>query len=211
MAAVTASSANDAEFARLHHELLSDPSFQFHFDKPDAPPSPPDWLEPLARFIGFIAPYFVYIFWAGVIVVVGLIIYTIAIEIMRRLPDAKRASELTGELPIPEFRPSRQRAHVLLDEADRLAAEGRFAEAVRIILHRSIEDMETAFPGSISPAMTSREIQHVTYLSETGRTTFSRIASAVETSLFAGRPLDRQRFLECRTAYETFVAEASPA
>lgn len=198
-----------ADVERHHKELLADPSLQFHFEKPDAPPEPPDWLEPLARLIEFIAPFVVYVFWAGLIAVVALVLYTIIIEILQRMPAKKKQTESESDLPVPEFRPSRQRAHVLLEEADRLAREGRFGEAVRIILHRSIEDMETAFPGSIAPAMTSREIQIITYLSDTGRATFSKIASAVEASLFAGRPIDEARFMECRQAYEGFVAGTS--
>lgn len=198
-----------ADLGKHHKELLADPSLQFHFEKQGAPPEPPDWLEPLAGLIEFIAPFVVYIFWAGLIIVVALVLYTIITEILQRMPDRKKQAEPESDLPVPEFRPSRQRAHVLLEEADRLAREGRFGEAARIILHRSIEDMETAFPGSIAPAMTSREIQTISYLSEKGRATFSKIASAVEASLFAGRPLDQARFMECRQAYESFVAGTS--
>ena len=207
MAAPIANGDQTNTLEQLHREMLADRAIQFKFEQPVQTPDPPDWLGPLARFIDFIAPYFTYFFWAGVIIVVGLILYTILNEILRRMPREGKNQYATLDLPKPEYRPSKQRAHALLEEADRLASEGRFAEAVRIILHRSIEDMETAFPGTIAPAMTSREIQNVELLSTQGRSTFSKIAAAVEASLFAGRALTHSQFIECRKAYEGFVFE----
>ncbi len=208
MAAPSGTNASNSQFEALHRELLSDRSLQFKFEDAQAPPAPPDWLEPLARFIEFIAPYFVYIFWAGVIVVAAIIIYTIAVEFLRRLPQASKLQDPNDGLPSPEFRPAKTRAHTLLEEADRLAREGRYAEAVRLLLHRSIEDMDKVFPGEIAPSMTSREIEIFRHLSAQGRSTFTKIARTVEASLFAGRVTDRQQFSECRHAYESFAFEA---
>jgi hypothetical protein len=82
---------------------------------------------------------------------------------------------------------------------------------VRVLLHRSIDDMDQAFPATIVPSMTSREISLLDYLSTQGRATFVKIAQAVEASLFAGRPLTADQFADCRKAYESFVFEARPA
>jgi hypothetical protein len=208
MAAGTAADAEKLE--RLHRELLADPTVQFHFERIEAPPPPPpDWLQPLAEFLKFIAPFFTYIFWGGIAIAVALILYAIIREVIRRLPqrveDEAKADE---EIPVPEYRPEAKRAHALLAEADRLAAEGRFGEAVRVLLHRSIEDMEKVFPAAIIPSMTSREIGTIEHLSAQGRATFARIAQAVERSLFAGRPLSAESYTECRHAYESFALES---
>ena len=61
MAAGTAADA--AEFERLHRELLADPSLQFQFERIEAPPVPPDWLQALAKLLASIAPFLNYIFW----------------------------------------------------------------------------------------------------------------------------------------------------
>jgi hypothetical protein len=205
---MAAGSAADAEkFERLHRDLLADPSLQFQFERAEAPPELPDWLRQLAKLIEFLAPFLNIIFWAGVALVVGAIIYVIVREVLRRLPQS--ADEATAEeaIPVPEYRPAAARAHALLEEADRLAAEGRFGEAVRVLLHRSIEDMEKVFPTAIMPSMTSREISTIEHLSARGRSTFTKIAQAVERSLFAGRPLTADTYTDCRHAYESFALE----
>jgi Domain of unknown function (DUF4129) len=195
-------------FERLHRELLADPALQFAFEQREPPQPPPSWLEPLVRLLEFLAPFLSYIFWAGVIVVAAMIVYAIATELMRRLPQQRREAPPPKDIPVAEFRPAAARAHALLEEADRLAREGRYDEAVRILLHRSIEDMEAAYPATIAPSMTSREISMLGYLSQQGRATFAKIAQAVERSLFAGRGLTAEQFAECRRAYENFALEA---
>lgn len=209
---MAAGNAADAEkFERLHRDLLTDPSLQFQFEKAEAPPVPPSWLEPLIRFLEAISPFLSYIFWAGIAVVVGLIVYALVREVMRRLPQHTDEAAAETDIAVPEYRPAAARAHALLEEADRLAAEGRFGEAVRVLLHRSIEDMEAVFPTAIVPSMTSREISTIEHLSAHGRSTFVKIAQAVERSLFAGRPLTADVYADCRRAYEGFALEAPAA
>jgi hypothetical protein len=205
-----AASANSEKLDALHRQLLADPSLQFRIEQTE-PPKPPDWLEPLVKFLELIAPFLGYIFWAGVIVVAALIAYTILGEVIRRLPKSASATDTPVDLPVQTFRPAEARARALLEEADRLAREGRFGEAVRVLLHRSIEDMEEAFPMLIAPSMTSREISGLEYLTAKGRDTFVMIAQAVEASLFGGRALTEAHFIRCRSAYESFVFEAPKA
>jgi hypothetical protein len=210
-----AASVNSENFDAVHRKLLTDPSLQFQFEKAEPPSKPPDWLrellEMLGHVFGFLAPFLEYIFWGGVVVVVGLIAYAILTEVLRRLPSGDGPQAEPLDLPEPEFHPAAERARALLEEADRLAREGRFAEAVRILLHRSIEDMEQAFPSAIMPSMTSREISTLRHLSTQGRETFVKIARAVEASLFGGRPLTADNFAECRAAYQSFAFQAPAA
>ena len=196
-----------AGLERAHRELLADKSLQFKFEQIDTP-TPPHWLDWLIEFLRIIGPFLSYIFWAGVAVVAAMIIYAIVKEVVRRFPPPKAEEKPPADVPVPEFRPAAARARALLEEADRLAREGRYGEAVRILLHRSIEDMDQAYPATIMPSMTSREISLLQYLSAHGRATFVKIAQAVEASLFAGRPLSAEQFADCRTAYESFVFEA---
>jgi hypothetical protein len=192
----------------LHRGLLADPTLQFQFERIEAPQPPPDWLQALAKLIANIAPFFTYIFWAGIAILAALVVYAIVREVARRLPQSADAAKAEEDVPVPAYRPATARARALLEEADRLAAEGRYGEAVRVLLHRSIEDMEEAYPTAIVPSMTSREISTLDYLSREGRTTFVKIAQAVERSLFAGRPLTQDHYTDCRSAYESFALEA---
>ena len=208
MAAPTGGEIDGQKFDELHRQLLADPSLQFGFEK-SAPPPNLDWLEPLLELLRFISPVLYYVFWAGVILAAALIAYTVVNEIMRRLPQSRGTEAEATELPVAQYRPTTAKAHALLEEADRLAREGRFGEAVRVLLHRSIEDMEEAFPSAIVPSMTSREIETIEHLSDGGRITFVKIARAVEASLFAGRPLSADQYTDCRNAYERFVTGAA--
>jgi hypothetical protein len=197
-----------ASFERAHRDLLADRTLQFHFEQPEKPSDPPYWLKWILDVFEVIAPFMTYIFWAGVAIVAAMILYWIVSELARHLPQKTTEEKRAADVPVPEFRPAAARARALLEEADRLAREGRFGEAVRVLLHRSIEDMDAAYPATIMPSMTSREISLLAYLSAQGRVTFVKIAQAVEASLFAGRALTAEQFAECRKAYESFVFEA---
>jgi hypothetical protein len=204
-------------FRAVHETLLADPTLQFEFEvvQPveQAPPPSSDWFEPIARFIELIAPLLTYVFWAGVALIAGLVIYTIAKEIIARKWSSMPKGKTPAAPPVepPKFRPTIERAKALLEEADRLAREGRFAEAVRIILHHSIDDMEQALAIVIPLSMTSREITSLTQLSPEGRSVFGKIARAVELSLFGERPLTREQYADCRREYEVFVFGGAPS
>jgi hypothetical protein len=197
--------ADDA-LARAHAALLQDNQLQFHFAQTPPRPDPPAWLEPIARLLSALAPFLQYLFWGGVIIIAGFVLYTLINEIMRRMPARARKQKAAAPEEERVYKPTAAHARALLEEADRLAAEGRYGEAVRVLLHRSVADLERVFALAIGPALTSREIARLPPLSEEGRSVFSGIAAAVEMSLFGGQPLEASRFRACREAYAAFAS-----
>lgn len=195
------------QIAAAHAAMLRDQQLQFRFSEFTAPQTP-DWLRPVGEFLRAIAPLLQYVFWGGVALIVLVIAYALYSEIRRRMPA--RAQKTKAAPPLaPDYRPTPVRAHALLEEADRLAGEGRYAEAARVLLHRSIEDFETVLKIAIGPAFTSREIARLDRLSAQGRATFSGIAAAVERSLFGGEALDSTQYQACRQAYADFALQGA--
>jgi hypothetical protein len=201
---VAASGAGD-QFAAAHAAMLRDQQLQFHFTE-FVRPETPQWAGPLADLLRAVAPFLTYVFWGGVLVIVLVIAYALFSEIRRRMPA--RANDTQAPLPpAPDYRPTVVRARALLEEADRLAREGRYGEATRVLLHRSIDDFEEVLKIAIGPALTSREIARLDRLSPQGRTTFSGIASAVERTFFGGQAMSASQYDECREAYAAFALQ----
>jgi len=193
--------------------LMADPSQQFSFDK--APPPPPDthlphWLEVVLRAIGqfivWIGQGLGWVFIAGLTAALLIVLAFIVREFIRaRWPNLLKKKPAKLKVARPDWRPTEAVARALLDEADRLAAAGAYAEAARLLLHRSIEEIEGRRPRLVRPALTSREIGGLQDIPETARTTFAAIAAVVERSFFGGRDVDAAGFAECRRTYEAFA------
>ena len=198
--------------AEAHRALLADHTLQFRFDEvaTAAPPPRPDlnWLTQLLEAIG---PVLRWIFWIGLALLIAAVLFVLAREILARLPRGGRKAKAKEEIPAYEHRPTVARARALLEEADRLAGEGRYSEAARVLLHRSIDDIDRHFPASISQAMTSREIAGLDRLGARTREVFSSIARAVEVSLFGGRDLNAAQYQQCRRIYESFAFNGGKA
>jgi hypothetical protein len=196
-----------ARVAEAHRKLLADSSIQF--DLPAyVPPQPPAWLEPLKRFLNWIAPAFPYVFWSCVAIGAALILFLIVRELTGArwtLPWFRRRAEEEDE----EWRPTEQAALALLDEAERLARYGRYAEATHLLLQRSVEDITRRHPGLVRPSVTARDLAGSADMPARARTAFGAIARVVETSLFGGRPVDASGWESCRSAYADFALAAS--
>ena len=188
--------------AASHARLLQDHTLQFGFQT-RTPPPPPDWLKPLAEFLKWIAPALQWVFWGGLALVAGLILFYVGRELIRlRWPSRAKPA---AAAPTPEWLPEPAQARALLEDADRMAAQGRFAEAAHLLLFRSIDDIEGRRPRLIRPALTARDIAGLEGVPEGARGAFQTIAQVVERSFFGGRDVDAAAFAECRRAYEAFA------
>jgi hypothetical protein len=164
----------------------------------------PEWLLAVFRFLARLQPLFELLFWTCIAALACLIIFFAAREALRyyRSHKPRETDPTTAE---PDWRLVLARARALLSDADRLAAEGRFAEAVHLLLFRSIEDIDAKRPDAVKPALTSRDILTLSALPAAARRALGRLVAAVEWSYFAGRPVDATVFSECRRAYEEFA------
>lgn len=197
-----AAAPSGAGFDAAHQALAADRSLQFEVAGLDPPKPPPGWLEPLLELIRALGPVFQVVFWAGLAVIVAAILWFIAREIIRIRPPGKKDGLVIQD---DGWRPAPAAALALLSDADALAAQGRFAEAVHLLLLRSINDIDGRLPNTVRPALTARDIAGLTKLPAAARPAFGLIARVVESSLFGGQPVDRAVFVDCRQAYEAFA------
>jgi hypothetical protein len=186
-------------FRRMKRD--ADAQWELRTDLPERP-DPPGWAQAVGRFLSavieFLTPLLKVIFWLGLGALALVFVYAIVTSLRGIIQDRKTVKE--DEI-IPEYRPSAKAARVLLEDADALAAQGRFAEAIHLILYRSIQDIEKARPDAIRLSLTSREIARSPALGPQTRTIFAAIARYVERSHFGGRAVDADDYAAARTLY----------
>lgn len=169
----------------------------------------PGWLEwlgkaleaifaPLGRLFGIGWPVLEKILLGLAVLLACLLLWQVA----RRLLALRRPARAAPEAA---WTPDHAAALVLLEDADRLAAQGRFDEAAHLLLQRSVGQIAAARPDWLHPASTAREIAGLPGLPESARAAFAVIAARVERSLFALRPLAREDWLAARGAYADFA------
>ena len=107
--------------------------------------------------------------------------------------------------PEPAWVPTRDAALALLEDADRLAAEGRYGEAAHLLLQRSVGQIAAARPDWLNPSSTAREIATIQALPWAAKQAFAVIAGEVERSLFALRGLSADDWARARAAYAEFA------
>ncbi len=170
----------------------------------------PEWLQaifralealfaPLGRLLGLSWPIFQYV----LIALAALLALLLLWRLLAPLVEGWRSRR--GPEPEEIWVPRRTDAMALLEDADRLAAEGRFGEATHLLLQRSIRQIGDARPEWLIPASTAREISALPMLPESGRRAFTTIADRVERCLFALRDLDARDWTEARAAYAEFA------
>ena len=207
----------------------SDLQFAPIVDPPQAPP--PDWLLAIGRFLGKVFGWIgAKILWAidwalgwlvapiarffgtnartieiALIVLAGAGLLWAAWALLWPRWKARAA----GPPAAPEWAPDTAAALALLEDADALAAAGRYGEAARLLLHRSVGEIAASNRGGrpdwLAPSSTAREIGASPRLPWRARQAFVVIAREVERSLFALTGLVREDWERARAAYAEFA------
>jgi hypothetical protein len=205
-------------FASDWRALRADDDIQFAPIEMPRAPEMPEWLKalgrflewlfsPLAhlfgaigRFLGVSAPVLAWLLVALAAVLVGVLVWRHGLSLIRRERHESDAA--------PDWVPDTGEALALLEDADRLAAEGRYDEATHLLLKRSVGQIAAARPDLLEPSNTAREIAELPALSEAARGAFALIAGRVERSLFALRSLSSDDWTAARAAYADFALAA---
>lgn len=195
-------------------EVRADDSIQYEpVEMPEQEPPDLGWLEDLFKAIGdLLGPVgealglsWPVLKWIMIgLAVAGLLflLWRLLAPVFARSPVSEAADE--------DWAPARAEALALLDEADRLAAEGRYDEATHLLLRRSVGQIAAARPEWVEPSSTARELAALPALPEAARAAFRVIAERVERSLFALRHLGREDWDAARAAYAEFALQKLP-
>lgn len=182
--------------------LLAHHDIQFDFPNSPAIAPQPLWLRHLLQFLQNHAQWFR---WGGWILL-GAVMLTIGYFLVRHLMQRGFGQADNFPLrPMPAWQPTAEQARLLLQDADALAAQGRFEDAAHLLLLFAIQEIGDRRPGLVLPALTSREIATLDALSPQARQIFSHIALVVERCLFGGRILSADDYAEVRRTFERFT------
>lgn len=213
LAIVTTGAATNGGASDAWRAVRSDSDLQFAPVAQPDPPQTPEWLRVLGEFLNSIFGPVAHAIAAAwpvlqwVLVAIGVAL--LALLIVRLLGlDVFKGRDRPEETQV-DLAPDRAEAQALLSDADALAAQGRYGEAVRLLLARSIGQIANRRPDLVHPSSTARELGRLEALPEKARRAFLSIARSVERALFALEDLNERDWHEARAAYADFALERS--
>jgi len=183
---------------------------------PDPPYVPPHWLEVILRALGsaleWINEHVFMPLGLGLAKggqAIALAVLAVGVAALAWLAWSLfwpwwQARQPRAGAALPEWAPAPQAAQALLEDADALAAQGRFAEAVHLLLQRSVADI-AARPDWLEPSSTAREIASMPALPPAARSAFATMANEVERALYALRAPGQGEWQRARSAYAAFA------
>lgn len=114
------------------------------------------------------------------------------VEIVR----AKRASAAPAPLQLADTR----------TKAERLADEGRYGEAIHVLLLETMGQLAGRITGGLHKSWTSREVLRLTKLSPEAHRPLEALVEAVETSLFGHETPGELDYRSCARQFQEFAA-----
>jgi hypothetical protein len=194
-----------AERVRQHaDDIAKDPSLQHEPPTPKAPP-PPD-------SDGSTIPPEIFLYLLIAVIAVALCI--VAHHLYGTYAFGRRVSKKVDQ-PLqvttqPIIRPAGDTPLPNLDEIERLARAGAYAEAIHLMLLRALEALRRRLGTSWAKSLTSREIARRSELPATDRSALKMLVGAVEISRFGGKSANEQIYRACLDQYR-LIGESAMA
>ena len=189
-----------SEVAQGRDQVLGSGDYQT--DRP-APREPEEQSEPFQLPEGLVEA----ILWtiAGIaVVMIALFLYNVfqnraglRINLDRSQPSPRLVETAASE-------PQRALAARTLEEADALAAEGRFTEAIHLLLLVAMDRLKRELGNRLAPALTGREVLRLAPLPKAVVDPLSRMVSLSEIKHFGGRDAAAPDYAQCRADFLVF-------
>jgi len=114
--------------------------------------------------------------------------------ILREVLDRRRKSGAAARPEAETAAAAGPALNLSFDDASRLAAEGRYAEAVHALLLAAIRHFAERSRTAVQPSRTSRELVRTLPLGPEAREAFSELVRTVELSLFGGAAVEAEDY-----------------
>jgi hypothetical protein len=137
------------------------------------------------------------ILWLVIAIALGTVLYSLRdlIPLFRSSRSDSWADEsMTAEI-------ERRDPALVLAAADELAGEGRYAEAMHVLLLRGLADIRARLDEPFADSLTSREILRSTRLPDKARDSLRDVVGRVEWTYFGEYPAGQQDYAACRTSF----------
>jgi hypothetical protein len=96
-------------------------------------------------------------------------------------------------------------------EADDLARQGRYSDAMHLLLLNSLSEIRRQLGIGFAVSLTSREILRRIQLPDVGRRSLTVIIRSVERTYFGGEDADQDDYSECRVHFENLKQSLATA
>jgi hypothetical protein len=94
---------------------------------------------------------------------------------------------------------------IALGAADELAAQGRFVEAMHVLLLQALAEIRRRLDEQFADSLTSREILRSKHLSDDLRRPLREVVNRVEWTYFGEHPAAQDDYLACRTSFSAIA------
>lgn len=185
-------------------KVARDLNLQTEMPKPDEDKSKGDLHYSDARWHipGGAASFTLY---AALAVALGFIVYALRDSI----PGFSRRSRLKGrDKDVATILPNAEsvaRMNEAGDDADELARRGLFAEAMHVLLLRSLAELRRRLDVTIADSLTSREVLQRLTLPDLGRRALGDLIQRVELVYFGSRPAAHGDYSACRSSFDALI------
>jgi hypothetical protein len=142
------------------------------------------------------------ILWAVVVVGAGVLLYAFRdmIPMLRATHGGTWAEDEAGTSDMGAREPE-----AVLGAADDLAAQGRFVEAMHVLLLQAFAEIRRRLDEQFADSMTSREILRSNRLSDDLRRPLREVVNRVEWTYFGEHPAARDDYLACRSSFSALA------
>ena len=163
---------------------------------------PSKFLELIARFFSFIAEIAPILLIIAIVTIVVIILLNFKANRWSDSHARKLARQDEIEIDTAATAVRMEKAQL---EADELARQGNFAEAMHVLLLQSVNELRRRLKVSIAVSLTSREILYRIGLPPEGHNVFADIIRRVEISYFGSYQPAAEDYAACRVSYDTLT------
>lgn len=139
-----------------------------------------------------------------VVIVVAICVLLYAFRDMIPIWRSRHGGAWTMDEALPGDLEARTPAAVL-GAADDLAADGRYVEAMHVLLLQGLADIRRGLDQEFADSLTSREILRSIHLPEAGRASLRDIVNRVEWTYFGQHPAALADYVACRASFHTLA------